>query len=176
MPTQTSKKKISLFSFDLLPTLGKKLSQTGMETKETWVPSISLTPPQPTDSKKINKPTKKVQHFVTSVHGHGHWWVPNKNRGGWERERGWVPEKKEEDERERESGETRKKRIVDRIIYQSVFASYSSVCFRRFLREGFDGVSPWIFLAFAAFCRLESKRVNPKIVLKWDGFYRTQVL
>ena len=62
--------------------------------------------------------------------------MKNEGGGGWERERererGWVPEKKEGEggwERKRESGETRKKRSVDRIIYQSVFASYSSVCF-----------------------------------------------
>ena len=87
MPTQTSKTKISLFSFNLLLTLGKKLSQKGMKTKETWVPSISLTPPQPTDSKKSTNQQKKIQHFVTSVHGH--------DVDGFLR-------KMEEDERERE--------------------------------------------------------------------------
>ena len=63
----------------------------------------------------------------------------------------------------RERGEKRKKRSVDQIIYQLVLASYSSVCFQRFLQGRYDGVGSWIFPPFAAFCGLDSKRVNPKI-------------
>ena len=70
-------------------------------------------------------------------------------------------EKEREDVRER--GEKRKKRSVDRIIYQLVLASYSSVCLQRFLQGRYDEVGSWIFLHFAAFCGLDSKRVNPKI-------------
>ena len=59
--------------------------------------------------------------------------------------------------------ERRKKRSVDRIIYQLVFTSYSSVYFQRFLRGRYNGVGPRIFLLFATFCGLDFKRVNPKI-------------
>ena len=84
-----------------------------------------------------------------------------------QRERGWIFKKNEGGgggyERERER-ERREKRSVERIIYQLVFASYSSVYFQRFLRGRYNGVSPWIFLLFATFCGLDSKRVNQKIV------------
>ena len=96
--------------------------------------------------------------------------VPKKNGGQGcetEREDGFLRRMKEEEEdmRERErERERREKRSVDRIIYQLVFASYSSVYFQRFLRGRYNGVSPWILLLFATFCELDSKRVNPKIV------------
>ena len=71
----------------------------------------------------------------------------------------------------RERGEKRKKRSVDRIIYQLVLASYSSVCFQRFLQGSYDGVGSWIFLPFAAFCGLDTpKELTQKYFKKGMGF------